>query len=94
MSPEYFLDRMTLPEADAFLEGWEERRREQWERVRSVCHAVIQSQSTKPLDPEDVMRFPWDNDRDTEEASPEDWERTRAEARRILEQRKSNGDKQ
>ena len=94
VSPEYFLDRMTLAEAECYMEGYERRERKSWERTRRIAHAVFQSQSTKELDLEDVMRFPWDTeDEDTEEhdSSPESIEALRQRAMKIQERINSKG---
>lgn len=84
MSPAYFLDRMTLDEASAFIDGWETERREKWEMTRRMMYAVFQSQSTRELEPEDVMGFPWDVEEEDSTADPEmNIEELRKEALRI-----------
>lgn len=40
--------------------------KERWEMLRMKNYAVIASQSSKPIKPEDVMKFDWDDDRKNE----------------------------
>ncbi len=45
---------------------WREReemlQRAEWERVRMQCCCILQPYSKDTLKPEDVLRFPWDNE--------------------------------
>jgi len=36
--------------------------KESWEKVRLQNHAILASQSAKPLKPTDIMKFDWDNE--------------------------------
>ncbi len=85
------MDRMTLQEAGMLAEGWMQERRDRWEMTRRVCHAVFQSQSSRPLDPEDVMEFPWDSEGDGNgnDGNEEDWTAARNAAAKAIEMRKN-----
>ena len=60
ISPSYFLDEMQPKEVEYLAEARDQDKRERWEMLRLINHAVIGSQSTKKLKPEDIMKFPWD----------------------------------
>lgn len=60
LSPSYFFDRMTFSEAEHWLEGWQERKKDEWERTRMLMWIVAQVNSRNELSPEDIMSFPWD----------------------------------
>lgn len=51
---------MTLAEVRCFLEGLGRRNRESWEQTRIVAYVIAQANSTKDLEPSDVLCFPWD----------------------------------
>ena len=38
------------------------REQDSWERTRMLMYTVCQVNSTKELEPTDVLRFPWDED--------------------------------
>ena len=52
-------------EFQAVYEAWaqSEQRRERsaWERTRMLCTTMLQPYSKKRLEPQDVMRFAWDD---------------------------------
>nr|WP_317473164.1 hypothetical protein [Bacteroides hominis (ex Liu et al. 2022)]MDV6156499.1 hypothetical protein [Bacteroides hominis (ex Liu et al. 2022)] len=60
VAPDYFLDKMTLAEVRCFLEGLIRRNRESWEQTRIVAYVIAQANSTRDLEPSDVLCFPWD----------------------------------
>ena len=62
MSPSHFFYNMTLGECAAYIRGMQRKERERWEQTRMIMYAVVQSNSTKELDPEDVMKFAWDKE--------------------------------
>lgn len=62
VSPQYFLDEMTDYEISIIMEHSFEQYKDGWEKIRSTNHAIISSQSTKPVQPKDVLPFPWDKD--------------------------------
>ena len=58
--------RCTPLEFSAIAQGWNEgerqRERSAWERTRLLCTTMLQPYSRRRLDPQDVMRFAWDDD--------------------------------
>lgn len=62
ISPDYFLDRMTLTEVRYFLEGYERRKRDAWEQTRILGFITAQVNSTKKLKQTDILSFPWDQE--------------------------------
>ena len=60
LNPEYFLDRMEPYEIRAALDGARFKNRESWEQTRLMAYISAQSNSTKQLKPEDILKFPWD----------------------------------
>ena len=86
VSPAYFFDRMTFPEASAFIDGWHEERKDRWEQVRRIIHSVYQVNSRTELDLEDVLKFPWDEEDGSGQGkapTDEELERLRKEAVRM-----------
>lgn len=82
VSPTHFFYDMTFGEAAAFLRGMQRKERESWEQTRRIMHMIAQVNSTKDLDPEDVIRFVWDGDDLTEEQK----ERMRMDEEKELEE--------
>ena len=62
VSPDYFLDRMTLTEVRHLLEGYERRKRDAWEQTRILGYITAQVNSTKKLKQTDILSFPWDQE--------------------------------
>lgn len=62
VSPDYFLDHMTLTEVRYFLEGLERRKRDAWEQTRILGYIIAQVNSTKKLKQSDILSFPWDKE--------------------------------
>lgn len=62
VSPDYFLDRMTLTEVGYLLAGYERRKRDAWEQTRILGYITAQVNSTKRLKQTDILSFPWDQE--------------------------------
>ena len=62
VDPEYFFDSMTFPEIESLISAYEDEFRDGWEKTRTISHAIISSQSSKPISPEEVLKFDWDTD--------------------------------
>lgn len=83
ISPTYFLDSMTLNEVFLYLKGYECKKRDSWERCRSIAYIIAQVNSSARLSPSDVMSFSWDvADNDSESAAADEdisalWERAK-----------------
>lgn len=84
--PEYFLDRMEPYEIQAALNGARLRDRDSWEQTRLIAYVLAQSNSTKPLKPEDILKFPWDNVKHDSETSVsnDDVERLKRKAEEFI----------
>jgi hypothetical protein len=63
IAPDYFLDRMQWYEVDACLKGLELSERTGWEQTRCLCYVTAQVQSSKKLNPLDMLSFEWDRER-------------------------------
>jgi hypothetical protein len=49
-------------EIGALSDAYYEHYKEGWEKVRTIAHVIMSSQSTKPLKPKDVLKFAWDDE--------------------------------
>lgn len=89
VSPTHFFYSMTFGECAAYLRGMRIQQREEWERVRRLAYVVAQVNSTKVLEVEDVMRFPWDDEEDmTEEQRMQIKENEERELKELRERAK------
>lgn len=56
---------LTLEEFGAIHSEWradrEERMRDGWERARVIATCLLSPYAKAPIDPIDIIRFPWDN---------------------------------
>lgn len=50
-----------------------------WEQTRTVGYITAQCQSTKKIDPQEMMSFPWENKVEKVEDTPEEIEMMRKE---------------
>ena len=60
IDPGYVLDRMEWYEIEALIENLWMRNKESWEQTRTIGYITAQCQSTKQLNPKDMMTFPWE----------------------------------
>ena len=60
IDPGYVLDRMEWYEIEALIENIWMRNKESWEQARTIGYITAQCQSTKQLNPKDMMTFPWE----------------------------------
>lgn len=60
LDPGYVLDRMKMYEAKALLDHAHFAVRDGWEQARLIAYVTAQSQSTKKLEPDDIMSLPWE----------------------------------
>lgn len=70
VDPFYFLDEMTSNEVSYIMNKHDENFKNEWNQTRQICYTIIQSQSTKSLQPTDVLRFPWDDVEVKDEVTP------------------------
>lgn len=67
------------------VEGYEDSRREEWTMQRLFTAAIVQSNSTKPVDPQKLIKFPWETTKEgaAKIISGEDVQRILAERNRL-----------
>lgn len=93
-SLEYFLDNMQYYELDIILSMLEYTTKQDWERTRFISYITAQTQSTKKLNPQDVLKFSWDEATNKENKntyiSTEDVERLKRKAEKIIQDKQFN----
>lgn len=89
MEPTYFKQTLTPYEAEAYLNGIEQRGRAAWEQTRMAAYCSLAPWS-KDLKPADVMQFAWDGETKTE-ATREEIEDVRNWATIIVDKFKKHG---
>ena len=60
VDPRYVLDGMELYEMVALIDNLWMKDRTSWEQTRTISYITAQCQSTKKLDPMELMPFTWD----------------------------------
>lgn len=63
---------MSFYEMGTLMEYLWMREKESWEQTRTVAYVTAQSQSTKKLDPKQMMTFPWEKEYSSEDISEEE----------------------
>lgn len=61
LDPEYVLDRMEMYEIAALMEYEWYAKKDEWEIGRMQAYVQAQTQSTKRLKPDDIMKLPWED---------------------------------
>ena len=74
VAPGYVLDEMEVYEIEALIENLWMRSKDSWEQARTVAYVTAQCQSTKHIDPKDLMTFPWEKELETHMDTPEEKE--------------------
>lgn len=81
---------LTLEEFGAIHAEWrakrEERMREGWEQTRFLATCLLSPYANKPIDPLDLVRFPWDSRKESRKESESKNVVTRADFERIRKQ--------
>ena len=83
VQPDYVLDRMNFYEIEALLENLWMKNKESWEQTRVQAYITAQTQSTKKIDMNDMMSFPWEKKVEKVEDTPEDIEMMRKEMKEM-----------
>ena len=83
VQPDYVLDRMNFYEIEALLENLWMKNKESWEQTRVQAYITAQTQSTKKIDMNDMMSFPWEKKVEKVEDTPEDIEMRRKEMKEM-----------
>ena len=63
---------MSFYEISTLMEYLWMREKESWEQTRTMAYVTAQSQSTKKLDPKQMMTFPWEKEYSNEDISEEE----------------------
>ena len=74
IDPGYVLDRIQTYEIEALIENLWMKDKTSWEQTRTVGYITAQCQSTKKIDPKQMMSFPWESDSQTEEITADERE--------------------
>ena len=83
VQPDYVLDKMNFYEIEALLENLWMKNKESWEQTRVQAYITAQTQSTKKIDMNDMMSFPWEKKVEKVEDTPEDIEMMRKEMKEM-----------
>ena len=83
VQPYYVLDRMNFYEIEALLDNLWMKNKESWEQTRVQAYITAQTQSTKKIDMNDMMSFPWEKKVEKVEDTPEDIEMMRKEMKEM-----------
>lgn len=83
INPGYVLDEMRFYEMEALFENLWMKDKESWEQTRLQTYITAQVNSTKKLDPQDLMTFPWEKKVEKVVDTPEDIERVREEMKEM-----------
>ena len=83
VQPDYVLDRMNFYEIEALLENLWMKNKESWEQTRVQAYITAQTQSTKKIDMNDMMSFPWEKKVEKVEDTQEDIEMMRKEMKEM-----------
>lgn len=79
VQPDYVLDNMKFYEIDCLIENLWMKNKEAWEQTRVQAYITAQTQSTKKIDMNDMMSFPWEKKAEKIEDTKEDIEAMRKE---------------
>lgn len=83
VQPDYVLDRMQTYEIETLIENLWMKNKESWEQTRVQAYITAQTQSTKKIDMNDMMSFPWEKKVEKVEDTPEDIEMMRKEMKEM-----------
>lgn len=93
IQPSYILDEMTLYEMKILLNNLEKKNKDSWEQTRFMSYIVAQCHSTKSMKMDDIMKFPWDDEKEEKEDTSitnRDIERLRNKAKNYLKEKEKN----
>ena len=79
VQPDYVLDRMQTYEIETLIENLWMKNKESWEQTRVQAYITAQTQSTKKIDMNDMMSFPWEKKVEKVEDTPEEIDMMRKE---------------
>lgn len=74
---------MKIYEATEYLGSLQYKDKTGWEQTRQLAYVMAQVNSTKKITPQDVMRTPWDEEKNPVEVTDEDRERLTQKAEEV-----------
>jgi hypothetical protein len=77
---------MQVYELNLILSQLQYRNKNSWEQTRFISYIVAQTNSSKKLKPTDIIKFAWDNEKETDKdtnISKTDIDRLKAKAKMI-----------
>ena len=83
VQPDYVLDCIQTYEIEALIENLWMKNKEAWEQTRVQAYITAQTQSTKKIEMNDMMSFPWEKKVEKVEDTPEDIEMMRKEMKEM-----------
>lgn len=69
LSPQYIFDVAPMYEINLLMKNAYKKAKETWEQTRMLGYIQAQTQSTKKMKPSDIIKFPWDNEKETHNTS-------------------------
>lgn len=82
--PSYVLDEMKFYEVNAALRYSHYAYKDSWEQARLIAYFIAQTNSTKRLDIEDVIKFYWEKEEKHTSISKEEIERLKRQAAQYI----------
>ena len=89
VSPSYILDEMEMYELKYIISQNETQYKEEWERARVLAHSIYQSQASKEIEVNQVLKFPWDEEETVDQTPKKTTEQMREYAKAL--ENKMNG---
>lgn len=87
LDPLYVMDEMQMYEIDALVSSIYRKKKDNWEQARLIAYLIAQTNSTKKLSIQDIMKFQWEDDdtdiKKTTRISDDDIKRLRDKANKI-----------
>ena len=62
ISPKYVLDEMQMYEINALMDNKHLAVKDSWEQSRMIAYIIAQVNSKKKLNPDDIIKFSWDEE--------------------------------
>lgn len=86
LNPTTLLERLRPSEAIEHVSLLNYSDREGWEQTRMMCYTIAQVNSKNTINPQSIMKFPWDEKPQKVEVTAEDKERLKKRSEEIAKQ--------
>ena len=86
--PSYFFDEMEMYELDLILSNYQYHYKNEMEMNRNISYIIAQCNSSKKLKPQDIIKFPWDNEdvkKESKQLTEADLQLFRNKAKQIIQ---------